>query len=319
MLEEYTTAVVIPSYKVKKHISDVLRSIPSFVTKVYVVDDCCPEESGKFVQENCADERVEVLFHKENQGVGGAVITGYKKALEDKVNIVVKIDGDGQMDPTLIAGLIKQITQGKADYTKGNRFFYPRTLAKMPWLRLVGNSALSFINKFVNGYWHIMDPTNGFTAIHRSAIELLDLDKISKRYFFESDMLFRLAICRAVVEDFPMLSKYEDEESNLSIRKVLFEFPPKYLKRFIKRIIYTYFLRDFNAGTFYLVLGKLSTWAAIIYGGFHWYKYNALNESTPTGTIMIATVLLLVGIQSMVAFFNFDISSKPQRPIQANN
>ena len=316
MTSNQTIAVIIPSYKVKKHILLVLKEIPSFVSAIYVVDDYCPEESGKYVEANCSDPRVKVVYHEINKGVGGAVVTGYKKVLQDGIDIAVKIDGDGQMDPNLIQGLIKQIVVGRADYTKGNRFYFPRTLSKMPFLRLMGNSGLSIINKFVNGYWHIMDPTNGFTAIHKSTIALLDLDKLSERYFFESDMLFRLAICRAVVEDFPMHSKYEDEESNLSIRKVLFEFPPKYLKRFMKRIVYTYFLRDFNAGTFYLVFGKLSIWTGILFGGINWYLYNQLDLPTPTGTIMISAVLLLSGIQAILAFLNFDVANKPQKPIQ---
>ena len=311
-------AVIIPSYKVVKHIEGVINSIPAEVSSILVIDDCCPENSGAFVEQKIDDKRVKVLYHEVNKGVGGAVITGYKAVLASNIDIAVKIDGDGQMDPLLIEGLIKQIVNGNADYTKGNRFYYPRTLSKMPFLRLMGNSGLSIINKFVNGYWHVMDPTNGFTAIHRDTLELLELDKLSERYFFESDMLFRLSICRAVVEDFPMKSKYEDEESNLSIRKVLFEFPPKYLKRFIKRIVYTYFLRDFNAGTFYLVLGKLSLLTGLLYGGFQWYKHFLINEVTPTGTIMISTVLLLVGVQSILSFLNFDIANKPVKPIQNN-
>lgn len=317
MDENYTIAVIIPSYKVKKHVAGVIQSIPSEVSHIFVVDDCCPEESGLFVEQTINDPRVNVLYHTQNKGVGGAVVTGYKEVLSREIDIAVKIDGDGQMDPTLIGGLIKQITNGNADYTKGNRFYYPRTLSKMPFLRLMGNSGLSFINKFVNGYWHVMDPTNGFTAIHKNTLQLLDLDKLEERYFFESDMLFRLAICRAVVEDFPMHSKYEDEESNLSIRKVLFEFPPKYLKRFLKRILYTYFLRDFNAGTFYLVFGKLSILVGLLYGGINWYVFNSKNIATPTGTIMISAVLLMMGMQSVLAFLNFDVANKPTKTLQS--
>lgn len=309
-------AVIIPSYKVSKHILELIPEIGNEVHKIYVVDDKCPENSGNLVQSECKDERVEVLFHTENKGVGGAVITGYTAALKDNCSVMVKLDGDGQMDPSLIPSIIKPVLNKKADYVKGNRFFYPRTLAKMPVLRLIGNSTLSFINKFVNGYWHIMDPTNGFTAIHRSTVELLDLEKISTRYFFESDMLFRLAILRAVVEDLPMHSKYEDEESNLSITKVLFQFPPKYIKRFIKRILYTYFLRDFNAGTFYLVFGQALILMGGVFGGVNWYKYHMENLATPTGTIMISAVLLLVGVQSILSFLNFDVSNRPQNPIQ---
>ena len=194
-------AVVIPCYKVKRQILSVISEIGEEVDVILVVDDCCPEHSGDYVVENNKDSRVEVIFNQKNLGVGGAVICGYRFALEKNCEIILKLDGDGQMDPALISKFIKPILSGKADYTKGNRFHCIESLSAMPTLRKLGNAVLSFVNKSTSGYWKVMDPTNGFTAIHRTALERLPLDKISQRYFFESDMLFRLGTIRAVIRD----------------------------------------------------------------------------------------------------------------------
>jgi len=248
-------AVAIPCYQVKAHILQVIELIPEQVQRIYVVDDACPDQSGVWVQQHCSDARVQVLFHQENQGVGGAVITAYQQALLEKMDIVVKIDGDGQMNPTLLPRFIEPIIQGQADYTKGNRFFALDTLTAMPLVRKLGNAALSFINKVSSGYWNIMDPTNGYTAIHCQVLALLPLDKLNSRYFFESDLLFRLGTLRAVVRDVSMMAHYADETSHLQIKQVLIQFPRLYLKSFFKRIFYNYFLRDFNGASLELILG----------------------------------------------------------------
>ncbi|PPK59398.1 glycosyl transferase family 2 [Malaciobacter marinus] len=186
-------SVVIPSYKVDKHIENVIKNIPNFVNNIIVVDDKCPQNSGK-IAEDLDDKRVIVCYHSENSGVGGAVVTGYKKALELDIDIVIKIDGDGQMDVNYMQQLIQPLLDGRADYTKGNRFTDFKALRKMPKIRLFGNSGLSFLVKAASGYWNLMDPTNGYTAINKHALEELDLDNIAKRYFFESDMLINLNI-----------------------------------------------------------------------------------------------------------------------------
>src|SRR5438309_3118533 len=201
-------AVVIPSYRVSRHILGVLAALPPDVTRVYVVDDACPERSGRMVSERCSGTRVTVLQHEHNQGVGGAMVTGYRAALAGGADIIVKIDGDGQMDPALIPRLVQPILRGQADYVKGNRFHDLDHLRSMPRVRLFGNALLSLINKVASGYWNVMDPTNGFTAIQRTALEMLPLAKLDRGYFFESDMLFRLYTIRAVVRDLPMAAHY---------------------------------------------------------------------------------------------------------------
>ena len=239
-------AVAIPCYRVRDHVLDVIARVPAQVERIYVVDDQCPEQSGQLVQERCTDPRVTVLRHDQNQGVGGAVTTAYRAALDAGMDIVIKIDGDGQMDPALIPHLTRPILRGKADYTKGNRFYRPESLAGMPGIRLFGNAALSFINKLSTGYWPLMDPTNGYTAIHTSVLRRLPLHKLDRRYFFESDMLYQLGTMRAVVHDVPMDAVYAGEPSSLRVSRVLPEFLVKHLVRFFKRYVYLYLLRDFN-------------------------------------------------------------------------
>jgi dolichol-phosphate mannosyltransferase len=308
--------VIIPCFRVKAHISDVIRHIPTSVSKIYVVDDCCPESSGKYVQENVEDLRVEVLFNDVNLGVGGALKTGYKKGLAEGFDIFIKIDGDGQMNPKLIPFFIDPIISKKADYTKGSRFHSLNSLEGMPTIRKLGNSILSLVNKFSSGYWDVMDPTNGFTAIHKTALGQLPLDKISNRYFFESDMLFRLGTIRAVVKDIPMDAVYADESSNLKVGEVIFEFVPLYVKAFFKRTMYCYFLRDFNVGTLEFIIGSLLFLFGLVFGGLNWFLSAENQEMASTGTVMIASIPIILGFQLLLSAFHFDIANVPKIVLQ---
>lgn len=308
-------AVAIPCYKVKDHILKVISEIGPEVDRIYAIDDCCPDESGKFIQAENSDSRVQVIFHEHNQGVGGAVCSGYRAALADGMDIIIKVDGDGQMNPSLIPKFIKPIVEGRADYTKGSRFYSIDSLDAMPGMRKFGNAVLSFINKVSSGYWNVMDPTNGYTAIHRSALGMVPLDKLSKRYFFESDMLFRLGTLRAVVRDIPMQSKYEDEESNLSIRKVACEFPLKYFKAFIKRIFYTYLLRDFNGASMEMLVGLLLILFGSVFGAMHWAESVITQEAATTGTVMLSVLPIIMGFQLMLNAITFDMNNVPKEPL----
>jgi glycosyltransferase involved in cell wall biosynthesis len=308
-------AVAIPCYKVTRHVLGVIEGIGPEVAAIYAVDDACPDGSGHFIEAHCRDPRVRVLYHAENQGVGGAVVTGYRAAMADGMDIVVKIDGDGQMNPALIAHLVRAIMRGKADYTKGNRFYRPESLRGMPLMRLAGNAALSFINKFSTGYWPIMDPTNGYTAIHTAVLRELPLDKLERRYFFESDMLYHLNIIRAVVHDVPMDAVYADEQSNLKIARALPEFLFKHIQRFCKRYVYVYLLRDFNLGSLYSLFGALLCLAGLAFGLTHWVYSMATNQPATSGTVMLAALPTLVGVQLLIAFLHHDVSHVPTDPL----
>lgn len=309
-------AVVIPCFRVRAQILSVIERIGDDVKSIFVVDDQCPEKSGDLVEQSCRDPRVKVVRNPVNLGVGGAVMNGYRAALEAGADVVVKVDGDGQMDPALLPLFVAPIVEGKADYAKGNRFFSPEDLRGMPFVRLFGNSGLSFVSKLASGYWDIMDPTNGYTAIHREALRMLPLDKIDNRYFFESDMLFRLSTVRAVVRDVPMSARYADETSSLRVGKVLFEFPPKYAARILKRIFYSYFLREFNVGTVQLIFGALLFLFGLTYGLYHWIEALTHTAPTPTGVIMLAALPTILGFQLLLAWLSFDVTNVPRTPVQ---
>lgn len=308
-------AVVIPSYKVKDHILPLIDRIGPEVKDIYVIDDCCPVGSGDFVEAHCRDPRVRVFRHAVNQGVGGAVMTGYAEAIKRGADVIVKLDGDGQMDPDLLPQFALPIIEGWADYTKGNRFYDLTHIARMPVVRLIGNAGLSFMTKISTGYWGIFDPTNGYTAISARAAAHLPMEKISRRYFFETDVLFRLNTLRAVVVDVPMDAFYGDEESNLKVSKVLFEFSGKHAVNFLKRIFYNYFLRDMTAATFELVIGLLLLLFGLGFGVWHWIASAAQSVATPLGTIMLAALPVLIGLQLLLGFLNFDVANVPSRPI----
>ena len=310
-------AVVIPCYRTRRQILDVLSRIDANVSRIYVVDDACPEGTGDLVEASHADDRVRVLRHERNLGVGAAVVTGYRAALADGAQIVVKIDGDGQMDPAQMSRLVAPIAMGVADYAKGNRFYDFALLQDMPRVRLLGNALLSLVNKISSGYWNVMDPTNGYTAIHRVALEALPLAKIDTGYFFESDMLFRLYTVRAVVRDVPLRARYAGESSNLRIGRVLREFPGKYVAATVKRIFYSYFLRDFNAGTLQLASGLLLLSLGGAYGATKWINSSVSGFPTTSGAVMLAALPVLVGVQLLLGALQFDIQNVPRTPLCA--
>ena len=309
-------AVVIPCYRVRRRVLEVVARMGPEVSRVFVVDDACPESTGDVVERECSDPRVIVLKHRENQGVGGAMVTGYRAALAEGADIVVKVDGDGQMDPAFIPQLIYGIVARSADYTKGNRFYDLESLRAMPRLRLIGNAVLSLVNKAASGYWDIMDPTNGYTAIHRTALAHLPLDKLDRGYFFESDILFRLYTIRAVVRDVSMPSRYADEPSSLRIGKVAVTFPMSYLRVTMKRMFYAYFLRDFNAGTVQFFLAVLIGGAGAVYGILRWIESAVTGVPATSGEVMLAALPVLVGIQLLLAALHYDIHNVPREPLQ---
>lgn len=308
-------AVIIPAYRVREQVLGVIARVGPTVSGIFVVDDCCPDGSGALVETHCRDVRVRVISHEVNQGVGGSTLTGFRAASDAGFDILVKVDGDGQIDPSLIPRLIRPLLAERADFAKGNRFYALESLSSMPRMRLFGNSALSFVNKLVSGYWPVMDPTNGFVAIHASVFRLLPAMKLARRYFFESDLLFRLSTLRAVVADVPMEAVYGNETSNLRISRVLWEFPPKYAVRFVKRIFYTYFLRDFNACSIYLLAGSAMMAFGVLFGVREWVKSVETGLAATSGTVLLAALPVILGFQSLLAAVSFDVVNVPNVPL----
>ena len=308
-------AVVIPCYRVSRHVLGVIAGIPGWVTRIYAVDDCCPEHTADLLQARCEDKRLRILRHTVNQGVGGATCTGYAAALADGFDIIVKMDGDGQMDPSFLPRLVHPILDGKADFTKGNRFYDLEALRQMPRVRRVGNLGLTLLTKAASGFWHIADPTNGFTAIHRAALGLLNLDRLSRRYFFESSLLIHLNIIGAVAVDIPIPARYGDEKSSLNVWRALFGFPPRLLRGLAQRIAWRYFVYDVSAVTILLVAGGFLSFMGVAFGAYHWVIGAMSGQFQSSGTIGIAVLLIILGFQMLLQAIVLDVVEKPLAPI----
>lgn len=308
---EQSIAVVIPCYKVARHIEAVIASVPAWVSHIIVVDDACPEGSGSIAQA-LGSEGLVVIKHEINQGVGGAMATGYLKALDLGADIIVKIDGDGQMDTTHMPALIEPLRAGQADYAKGNRFMDFTKLRAMPTVRLLGNSVLSFLTKAASGYWDIVDPTNGYTAITASSLKKLTLSTLSKRYFFESDLLIHLNIINAIVRDIPIPAQYGNENSSLSPWASIFQFPPRLAARMAKRIVLKYFLYDFNMASVYMLLGLPMFIFSLSFGCWMWADSIISHTPKSAGTIMVVALPLIVSFQMLLQAVQIDIQSVPR-------
>lgn len=313
--EALRIAVVIPCYRVANHVLDVIRRIGPEVGWIIVVDDACPEQSGDIVARACSDPRVRVLRHDVNQGVGGAVMTGYQAAMSIPAIAIVKLDGDGQMDPALIPELCGPLLRGRADYVKGNRFYKVKNIAGMPVGRLFGNAVLSFLTKLSSGYWQLFDPTNGFTAIHRALLSELDYPKIAKRYFFESDLLYHLNQLRAVVVEMPMASRYDGEPTSLRPMRMIGPFLRGNLRNSFKRMFYNYFLRGFSVASIELVIGVVLFIFGIVFGAGRWWLSTMEGVPATAGTVMLAALPLILGTQFLLSWLGSDIAAEPRYPV----
>jgi glycosyltransferase involved in cell wall biosynthesis len=305
---EVKAAVVIPAYKVSRHIVQVIEKIPKEIDELVVVVDACPEGTSELLREYSFERRVHLIEHSENTGVGGAMKSGYRKAVDLGAEIVIKVDGDGQMDTQLIAKLIEPILSGDAHYTKGNRFHSFQFFKNMPKVRLIGNLALSFFSKLSTGYYHILDPNNGFTAISSEMIDLIDFTEVDNRFFFETDMLFNLNLLKANVHDVPMPSIYQDEISNLKVSHSLMYFFIRHVRNTQRRIIINYFLRDFSLASIQLLLGLiLASWGTSL-GLITWFHSQNAGIPSQPGTIVLVAILCLSGLQLLLSFIHYDMS-----------
>jgi len=313
---EFDIAIVIPAYGVERDLQSVLNGLPSYVKHIIVVNDASPDSSGDVAAAAAKrDQRIVVVTHSQNQGVGGAMVSGFYKALELGAQIVVKLDGDGQMDPAHIPTLVAPLIHGKADYAKGNRFRDFQALGQMPLVRRIGNLGLSFLTKAATGYWGVFDPTNGFFAIRAEILSQLPLDKIDRRYFFETSMLANLYLLGAFVMDIPLPARYRNETSHLSIRRTLFEFPLKLFATFLRRILLKYYIYDFSITSLYLMVGIPLLLFGGIFGAVKWIQYASANIPAPTGTVMLPTLSVILGIQLLLSAIEIDINSTPRRPL----
>ena len=306
--------LVVPCYKVRNHILRVIEKTPAWFEGIVCVDDACPEGSGDFIEANAKDSRVVVVRLARNEGVGGATLAGYREAARRGGRVLVKVDGDDQMDLSYAAQLVAPVLMGEADYAKGNRFTSVSHLAQMPTIRVLGNAGLSFFAKLSTGYWNIFDPTNGYTAIEANVARLVMEKRVSRRFFFETDLLYHLGTLRAVVRDVPMPARYADEVSNIKISRILGSFALKHIRNFVQRVLGQYFVRDFNAASLELVFGLLF----LLFGSGYGLSYlvNRIpGQVASAGVVMMAALPVILGAQLLLQAMNFDVLNVPSRPI----
>lgn len=306
--------LVVPCYKVKDHVLRVIEKAPAWIEGIVCVDDKCPEKSGDFIRANAKDPRVVVIDLPENQGVGGATMAGYGEAARRGARILVKVDGDDQMDLGYAGHLVAPILLGEADYTKGNRFTSISHLYSMPRVRVFGNAALSFAAKVSTGYWNVFDPTNGYTAIEASVAQRVIEKRVSRRFFFETDLLYHLGTLRAVVRDVPIPARYGEEVSNLRISAIVGPFALKHVQNFLTRIMGQYFVRDFHAATLELIFGGLFMLFGAGYA-LRWFLIRDPGQAASPGVVMAAAFPVIIGVQLLLAAMNFDVLNVPTRPI----
>ncbi|RAK61755.1 glycosyltransferase family 2 protein [Phenylobacterium hankyongense] len=306
--------LVIPCYRVKAHILQVIAKAPSWIEGIVCVDDACPDGSGDFIEANAKDPRVVVVRLEQNQGVGGATMAGYREAARRGGEVLVKVDGDDQMDLGNIAQLVAPILLGEADYAKGNRFTSISHLRDMPSVRVFGNAALSFAAKVSTGYWNIFDPTNGFTAIEAQVARIVMEKRVSRRFFFETDLLYHLGTLRAVVRDVPMPARYADEVSNLRIGAIVGPFALKHLRNFAQRVLGQYFVRDFHVASLELVSGMFFILFGLGYAA-HYVATRRPGQAASAGVVMAAALPVILGAQLLLQALNFDVLNVPTRPI----
>lgn len=303
-------AIVIPCYRVERHIADVIRSIPTHYRTIVCVDDGSTDNSASVIR-SLADGRVTLVSHDRNRGVGAAMKTGYLEALRRGAEVCVKMDGDGQMSAADIDGLVAPLLDGTADYAKGNRFVDLRALQRMPRRRLFGNAALSFASKLASGYWNMLDVTNGFTAIRADVLRGLDLDRVSDRYFFETSMLIELNIRRAATIDVEMPARYADERSSMRLARVASTFPGLLLRGLLRRFYWRYLIEEFGVVSICVLLGLPLLLFGVAFGVTQWVESARTGIVASTGTVILATLPIIIGFQLLLVSVLLDVLSSP--------
>lgn len=311
MYEGFRVAVVVPALNESAHIGSVLQRMPAYVDAVVVVDDHSTDDTAAAARA-AGDGRLEVIQHAMRQGVGGATVTGMRRALEMGMDLIVKVDGDGQMDPQHIAALLDPLVREQYDYAKGNRFLHAAALRQMPLHRLLGNFLLTFLTKLSSGYWHIFDPQNGYVAAKASTLRAVDLSRLAPGFFFENDMLINLNVLNLRVRDVALPARYENERSSLRVSRILFTFPLYLARGFWRRIWDKYVLRDFSPIAVFWLMGLLLlTWGTAV-GGITWVHSLASGHPASTGTVMLSVLPFLVGFELVLQAIILEIRETPR-------
>jgi glycosyltransferase involved in cell wall biosynthesis len=308
MLAGKRVAVVVPAHDEEELIAGTLAGIPEFVDRVYVVDDSSRDATAARAQE-VGDSRVEVISHPQNEGVGAAIVTGYRRALAEGIDVACVMAADGQMDPGDLERIATPVARGEVDYAKANRLFTGQAWMLMPRHRYLGNAVLSMLTKIASGYWHVADSQSGYTAISRETLEQLDLDRIYRRYGFPNDMLVHLNVWNARVRDVPSRPIYGvGERSEIKLWRVIPTIAWLLFKGFFWRLREKYVIRDFHPLVFFYTLGILLTVAGLVLGAVETVLRLMGNELT-TPTMILVALLLISGSQFTLFAMWFDMES----------
>ena len=302
--------VVIPCYMGGDITLKLVEDLKNYADFIVLVDDKCPLKTGRKLKEKFNDPNIEVIFNKENLGVGGATKKGFDFLLKKQCDIIIKIDADYQMDPVNIPKLITPIINNECDATKGNRFTNAESLLKMPRLRLIGNTFLSYLSKLSTGYWEIFDPTNGFIAFSSDSLNKINYSKTDNKYFFETDILFRCSLQNINIKNISIDSSYNNHFSSLQPLMEIIPFFIKNLKLLFKRIIYQYFLFDFNVGSVNLILSLLFGLTSLSYLVFLLLKTNITNIYTSSAEASFFSIVSVISMQFFLSFIFYDCSVK---------
>jgi len=308
MLEGKRVAVVVPAHDEEQLVATTLGGIPGFVDAVVVVDDGSNDATAERVRA-FGDPRVELLAHERNRGVGAAIVTGYKRALEDGADVVCVIAADNQMDVGDLATLVTPVARGEVDYAKANRLFTGQAWDLIPHTRYLGNAILSMLTKIASGYWHVADSQSGYTAIARDTLAVLDLDRVYTGYGFPNDLLVHLNVVGARVRDYPSRPVYGvGERSGIRYRKVAPRISWLLLKGFFWRLREKYVIRDFHPLIFFYAFGLLATFAGLVLGVVE-VVYRIAGDPVSVGTVVLIALLLISGSQFTLFAMWFDMES----------
>ncbi|TML83484.1 MAG: glycosyltransferase family 2 protein [Actinobacteria bacterium] len=308
MLEGKRVAVVVPAHDEEELIGTTIAGVPEFVDRIYVVDDASGDATVERAQ-SVADPRVEVIRHARNEGVGAAIVTGYKRAIDEKMDVAAVMAGDNQMDPYDLENLVQPVARGEVDYAKANRLVTGEAWKLIPRTRYLGNAALSLLTKIASGYWHVADSQSGYTAIALRTLQALDLDRVYRRYGFPNDMLVHLNVVNARVRDVPSRPVYGvGERSGIRYRHVVPKISWLLVKGFFWRMREKYVIRDFHPLVFFYALGFFATLAGLVLGGIE-LGYRIAGYQVSVGTVVLVALLLISGSQFTLFAMWFDMES----------
>jgi glycosyltransferase involved in cell wall biosynthesis len=309
MRENFTIGVVIPAYNEEKLILKTLSGIPDYVDKIIVVNDNSGDRTAEIVREaGKKDKRIFLINHDSNKGVGGAISTGYIFCRDNQIDIAVVMAGDNQMDPEDLPTLLEPIIQDKTDYAKGNRLLTGEAWNKIPRVRYLGNSALSFLTKIASGYWHVTDSQTGYTALNKKALQILPLEDIYPRYGMPNDFLVTLNIYNMRVIDVPVRPVYADEKSGINIKKIVFSLSFLLMRLFFKRMIQKYIIRDFHPLVFFYFFGFLLLLADIPLL-IRFFSIWISTHTAPEITLIMILLCSISGLQLVLFAMLFDMES----------